>query len=114
MHKKLSRLIEPNLQPYFFCLATFAGVTAPFQPVLAVVELAALVLLYLLYRSQSTRRRHNVMRYIETITGGVDSISKNSMLNTPPARGGVPGGQRRGHLGKPGLLGIVGVPGRCV
>ena len=83
MHKKLSRLIEPNLQPYFFCLATFAGVTAPFQPVLAAVELAALVLLYLLYRSQSTRRRHNVMRYIETITGGVDSISKNSMLNTP-------------------------------
>ena len=83
MHKKLSRLIEPNLQPYFFCLATFAGVTAPFQPVLAAVELAALVLLYLLYRSQSTRRRHNVMRYIETITGGVDSINKNSMLNTP-------------------------------
>ena len=83
MHKKLSRLIEPNLQPYFFCLATFAGVTAPSQPVLAAVELAALVLLYLLYRSQSTRRRHNVMRYIETITGGVDSISKNSMLNTP-------------------------------
>ena len=83
MHKKLSRLIEPNLQPYFFCLATFAGITAPFQPVLAAVELAALVLLYLLYRSQSTRRRHNVMRYIETITGGVDSISKNSMLNTP-------------------------------
>ena len=83
MHKKLSRLIEPNLQPYFFCLATFAGVTAPFQPVLAAVELAALVLLYLLYRSQSTRRRHNVMRYIETITGGVDSISKNSMLNPP-------------------------------
>jgi c-di-AMP phosphodiesterase-like protein len=83
VHKKLSRLIEPNLQPYFFCLATFAGVTAPFQPVLAAVELAALVLLYLLYRSQSTRRRHNVMRYIETITGGVDSISKNSMLNTP-------------------------------
>ena len=40
MHKKLSRLIEPNLQPYFFCLATFAGVTAPFQPVLAAVELA--------------------------------------------------------------------------
>ena len=83
VHKKLSRLIEPNLQPYFLCLVLFAAVTAPLQPLLGAAELAALVLLYLFYRRQTTRRRRSVMQYIETITGGVDSINKNSMLNTP-------------------------------
>ncbi len=83
MNKKLSRLIEPNLQPYFLCLALFAIAAAVIQPLLGAVELAALVLLYVLYRNQNLRRRRSVMQYIETITGGVDSISKNSMLNTP-------------------------------
>ena len=83
MHKKLSRLIEPNLQPYFLCLALFAAVSAPIQPVLAGVEVIALAALYIFHRRQSRRRRRTVMQYIETITGGVDSISQNSMLNTP-------------------------------
>ena len=83
MHKKLSRLVDPNLQPYFFCLALFIAAAIPIQPMLAAAEAAVLVLLYMFYRYQSVRRRRNVMQYIETITGGVDSISKNSLLNTP-------------------------------
>ena len=83
MHKKLSRLVEPNLQPYFFCLALFTIIAIPIQPMLAAAEAAVLVLLYMFYRYQSVRRRRTVMQYIETITGGVDSISKNSLLNTP-------------------------------
>ena len=83
MHKKLSRLIEPNLQPYFLCLALFAVLTMPSQPLLAVVEAAALVALYIFHRRQWSRRRRNVIQYVEAITGGADSISKNSMLNTP-------------------------------
>ncbi|MBD5162999.1 MAG: DHH family phosphoesterase [Oscillibacter sp.] len=83
MNRKLSRLIEPNLQPYFLCLALFAVLTASAQPLLASAELVVLVALYIYHRKQSMRRRRNVVRYIETITGGADSISKNSMLNTP-------------------------------
>ena len=83
MHKKLSRLIEPNMQPYFLCLALFAALAVPVQPVLAVAEAALLVVLYVYHRRQRQRRRRNVMQYVEAITGGVDSISKNSMLNTP-------------------------------
>ena len=83
MHKKLSRLIEPNLQPYLLCLALFAALTAPIQPLLAVAEAAVLAGLYVYHRRQSMRRRQSVMQYIESITGGTDSISKNSMLNTP-------------------------------
>lgn len=83
MHNKLSRLIEPNLQPYFLCLALFALVTATVQPWLAGFEGAAVIVLYVLYRRQSRKRRRSVMQYLETMTGGMDSISKNSMLNTP-------------------------------
>ena len=83
MHKKLSLLVEPNLQPYFLCLALFIAAAVPIQPMLAAAEAAVMVLLYLFSRYQNARRRRNVMQYMETITGGVDSISKNSLLNTP-------------------------------
>ena len=78
MHKKLSRLIEPNLQPYFLCLALFAGLTAPVNPLLAAAEAAVLAALYVYHRKQRTRRRRNVIQYVETITGGADSISKTA------------------------------------
>jgi len=83
VHKKLSRLVEPNLQPYFLCLALFVVAAIPIEPLLAAAEAVAMAALYVFYRNQSYKRRRNVMQYIETITGGVDSISKNSMLNTP-------------------------------
>ncbi len=83
MHRKLSRLIEPNLQPYFLCLALFAGLTAAVQPLLAAAEALLLAALYVYHRKQRLRRRRSVTRYIESITGGADSINKNSMLNTP-------------------------------
>ncbi len=82
MHRKLSRLIEPNLQLYFLCLALFAALTIPVQPLLAAAEAAALTALYFYHRRRA-RRRRNVTKYIEAITGGADSIGKNSMLNTP-------------------------------
>ena len=47
MRKKLSRLIEPNLQPYFLCIILFAAATAPVQPLLAAAEAVVLLLLYL-------------------------------------------------------------------
>lgn len=82
MHNKLSRLIEPNLQPYFLCLALFALVTATVQPWLAGFEGAAVIVLYVLYRRQSRKRRRSVMQYLETMTGGMDSISKNRTETT--------------------------------
>ena len=83
VHNKLSRLIEPNLQPYFLCLALCVAVAIPIEPLLAALEAVVLLLLYIFYRRQTKKRRRSVMQYLETITGGVDSISKNSLLNTP-------------------------------
>jgi c-di-AMP phosphodiesterase-like protein len=83
VHRKLSRLIEPNLQPYFLCLLLFVAAAAVVSPVLSAVEAVGLVALYAVYRSQSTKRRRSAMEYIESITGGADSVGKNSLLNTP-------------------------------
>ena len=82
MHKKISRLVEPNLQPHFLCLILFVLATIPVQPWLAAVEAAVLVGMYLLHRRQNRRRRRSLMRYLDSL-GGMDSASKNSLLNTP-------------------------------
>ena len=83
MHKKLSRLLEPKMGPYFICLALFSIIAIPIKPVLALAEAVALAALWIFYRRQSSKRRRSVMQYIETMAGGVDSISKSSMLNAP-------------------------------
>ena len=83
MNKKLSRLIEPNMQPYFLCLILMILVTAAKQPVLAAAEGAALAALYIYHRRQAARRHRNITQYMETITGGTDSITKSNLLNTP-------------------------------
>ena len=80
MHKKLSRLLEPKMGPYFICLALFSIIAIPIKPVLALAEAVALAALWIFYRRQSSKRRRSVMQYIETMAGGVDSISKSSMF----------------------------------
>ena len=83
MHKKLSRLVEPNLQPYFLCFLLFILAALLVEPVLAAAEAVVLLLLYIFYRNQSRTRRRNIMQYVETLNGGIESVGKNSLLNTP-------------------------------
>ena len=85
MHKKFSRLIEPNLQPYFLCLALFILIAIPIQPVLALLEAAGLVLLYLFYRNQSRKRRRGVMQYIGL--GLIYTLDKKSLAEMNKALG---------------------------
>ena len=83
MHKKLSRLIEPNIQPCFLCLILFALAAVPIQPWLAAVEAVITIALFIAYRQLRSRRRQSALQYIETIAGGVNALGKNSLLNTP-------------------------------
>ena len=84
MQKRLSKLMDANLRPYFICLVLFALVTVLFEPVLAIVEAAAILLLFFFSRNQSRQRRRSMTAYLETVTGGVDAVrGSNAMLNTP-------------------------------
>ena len=47
LNKKLTRLIEPNIQPAIICLSLFVVLAIPFQPVLALAEAALTLILYI-------------------------------------------------------------------
>ena len=83
MNKRLSRLIEPNIQPVIVCLFLFVVIAIPFQPVLALVEAILTVVLYAILQHGAKKRKKNIMQYIDGLTGGLDSASKNAVLNAP-------------------------------
>ena len=83
MNKKLSHLLEPSFQLYFFCLMLFALVTVFFHPFLALGEGVAILLLFLYSRHSGRRRRREIDKYIDALTGSVDIATKDSMMNSP-------------------------------
>ena len=83
MNRKLPQLLQPSLQLYFVCLILFALASAMFSLPLAILELAVVVLLALYHRSSLRKRRREITKYIENITGNVDIATKDTMVNSP-------------------------------
>ena len=84
MKKRLSKLLDENLQPCFLCLVLFVLATVAIEPILAAVETVALLVLFFFCRNRSRQRRRSMSQYMEMITGGADSVrGSSSMLNTP-------------------------------
>ena len=83
MNRKLPRLLQPSVQLYFVCLVLFALASALFNWPLAVLELAVVVVLALYHRSGLRKRRREITKYIENITGNVDVATKDTMVNSP-------------------------------
>ena len=82
-NKKLSRLLEPNLKLYFLCMVLFALAAVTVSPVLALVEGVATVGLYLYFTKSNQKRRQNILQYIDSVTGSVDTASKSTLINSP-------------------------------
>ncbi len=83
MNRKLAHLLEPGLRQYFLCLVIFAMISAYFSVPLAVCELAVVVILYLYFRRSTTRRKRDIIQYMDSLSGSMDSASKDTMLNSP-------------------------------
>ena len=83
MNRKLSRLFQPSFQLYFVCLVLFALISAFFSIPLAVVELAAILALAVYSRQHTNRCRREIARYLENVTGTVDTATKDTMTNSP-------------------------------
>ncbi len=83
MNRKLAHLLEPGLRQYFLCLVVFALVCAYFSLPLAVIELAVVVILYLHFRSTTNKRKREIIKYLDSLTGSMDTASKDTMLNSP-------------------------------
>ncbi len=82
-NKKLSRLLEPNMNLYVFCLILFAVAAVPVSPQLAVVEGILAVALYLYMKKSNQKRRQKMLQYIDSVTGSVDTASKSTLINSP-------------------------------
>lgn len=80
---KLSRLLEPSLGLYLFCLVCFAAASAFFSPPLAVVEGLLVVILWLYLRRSRDIRKREMLRYIESVTTNMDVATRDTMLNSP-------------------------------
>ena len=82
-NKKLSRLLEPNMNLYVFCLILFAVAAIPASPLLAVAEGILAVALYLYMKKSNQKRRQKMLQYIDSVTGSVDTASKSTLINSP-------------------------------
>ena len=83
VNRKLSRLMEPNIRPVVVCLILFVALAIPFSPTLALVEAGLTVVLYAVLQRSAVRRRKNLMQYIDTMTGTMDSASRANLLDAP-------------------------------
>lgn len=83
MNRKLARLLQPSFQLYFVCLVLFALISAFFSIPLAVIELAVVLALSVYSRQHSNRCRREIARYLENVTGTVDTATKDTMANSP-------------------------------
>ena len=82
-NKKLSRLLEPNLQLYFLCMVLFCAATAMASPLLALAEGCVTLGLYVYFTKSNQKRRQGVLQYIDNLTGSVDTASKSTLINSP-------------------------------
>ena len=83
MNRKISKLLQPSFQLYFVCLIAFALLSALYSLPLAAGELAAVACLGLYNRENARRRRKEINKYLENVTGTVDTATKDTMANSP-------------------------------
>ena len=83
MNKKLSRLLEPSYGLYFVCLVLFAVVSSFFNVYLAAAQGSAILIISLHLRYTTRRRKREIAKYIDNLTGSVGEASKESVVNSP-------------------------------
>ena len=83
MNRKISQLLQPSFQLYFVCLILFALTSALFSLPLAGAELVVVACLGLYNRENNRRRRREITKYLESVTGTVDTATKDTMTNCP-------------------------------
>lgn len=82
-HRKISQILQPGFQLYFGYLIVFTVVTAFFSLPVAAVEAVCIVILACYDHQNVKRRRKEVTKYIESITGNIDVAAKDTMVNAP-------------------------------
>ena len=84
MDKRLSKITESNTRAAMLMLLLFVAVTVVWgNYLLALIELVAVVLLFVFYRNRAKRRNKELRRYVENLAFQMDEASKSTMVNIP-------------------------------
>ena len=110
-NKKLARLLEPNTKLFVICMALFAVLSFSVDRPLGLLQAAVTAMVFFYARSVNNKRKQNVLQYIDSVTGSVDSASKSTLVNSPPAHHGLSARCRRDHLVQRGLFAAGRSPG---
>ncbi|MEG2000846.1 MAG: DHH family phosphoesterase [Evtepia sp.] len=80
---KIYRLLEPGFRLYFTFSLLFAGVTAFFSPFIGAIEALASLGLYLYLQAGISKRKHDMIDYIESMSTNIENANKGSLANSP-------------------------------
>jgi len=83
LNRKISQLFQPSFQLYFVCLIAFSLLSATYSPSLAVIELGVVLLLGIYNQFNKRRRHREITKYLDSVTGTVDTATKDTMVNAP-------------------------------
>lgn len=83
MNRKLAQLFQPSVRLYFLCLILFALLSALYSIPMALLQLVIVAALFLYHQENSRRRRKEISKYLDSVTGTVDSATKDTMINSP-------------------------------
>ena len=81
--KALSKMTETGFRLFFVASLLFAGLTACYNRWLCLAELVLVLILYLYFQTGITRRKKEVMVYLDHMTSGVDAASRRTMITSP-------------------------------
>lgn len=81
--KALSRMTETGVRLFFAACLLFALLTAIYNIWLCLAELVLILLLYLFFQTGISRRKKEVMAYLNHMTSGVDVASRRTLISSP-------------------------------
>ena len=83
IHKTLAQITETGFRVFFAICLVFAVLTGLFNVWLSLGEIAVVLILYLYLHAGTTRRKNEVLAYLDHVTNGVDSASRRTMISSP-------------------------------
>ena len=83
MNKKIQRLLQTNYILYFIGMVSFSLLSFQYNVLLGAVELAVTAMLYILLQRHNSKKKQKVLKYIDTVSGSLDSAGRSNILNSP-------------------------------
>ena len=83
MNRKLTKLLQGNLQIYFVVLLFFTALMACYSLPVALGQLVIVIVLGLYNRQNRRKRRREISKYLDNMAGSGDTATKDTMTNAP-------------------------------